>query len=138
MWQVLRSALYSISESVLPSHKSQDYLANLFGDFFLDKITKIRDSFSSTDSFRLPAPSDLLNFDFFKTVSDEKIHKAILKSPTKSYKILNSLIVNCLKVPFDFKKAVVTPLIEKASLPPDDFKNYQLVSGLCFISKVDK
>ena len=35
-----------------------------------------------------------------------------------------------------FKKAVVTPLIKKASLPHDDMKNYRPVSGLCFISKL--
>ena len=34
------------------------------------------------------------------------------------------------------KKAVITPLIKKASLPPDDLKNYRPVSGLCFISKL--
>ena len=31
-----------------------------------------------------------------------------------------------------FKKAVVTPLIKKASLPVEDLKNYRLVSGLHF------
>ena len=49
-------------------------------------------------------------------------------------------LVNCSPskgvVPADFKKAVVTPLIKKASLPPHDLKNYQPVSGLCFISKL--
>ena len=39
-------------------------------------------------------------------------------------------------VPADFKKAVVTPLIKKASLPPNEFKNQRPVSGLCFISKL--
>ena len=38
-------------------------------------------------------------------------------------------------VPDGFKKAVVTPLIKKASLPVDDLKNYRPVSGLSFISK---
>ena len=33
------------------------------------------------------------------------------------------------------KKAVVTPLIKKASLPVEDLKNYRPVSGLSFISK---
>ena len=41
-------------------------------------------------------------------------------------------------VPAAFKKAVFTPLIEKASLPPDDFKNYQPGLGLCFLSKLVK
>ena len=52
--------------------------------FFSEKITKIRDSYSSTDFFTLPAPLDLPNFDFFEPVSVEEIHKAIMKSPTKS------------------------------------------------------
>ena len=33
-----------------------------------------------------------------------------------------------------FKKAVITPLIKKASLPSDNLKNYCPVSGLCFMS----
>jgi hypothetical protein len=38
--------------------------------------------------------------------------------------------------PIDFKKAVVTPLIKKSSLPKNEFKNYRPVSGLCFVSKL--
>ena len=71
LWQVLHSALHSYPKSVLPSHESQECLANHFVTFFSEKIT-IRDSFSSTlpDSFRLSAHPDLPNFDFFKTVSN--------------------------------------------------------------------
>ena len=51
-------------------------------------------------------------------------------------------MVNCLLqeglVPDGFKKAVVTPLIKKASLPVEDLKNYLPVSGLSFISKLVK
>ena len=49
-------------------------------------------------------------------------------------------LVNCWLqeglVPDGFKKAVVTPLIKKASLPVEDLKNYRPVSGLSFISKL--
>ena len=38
--------------------------------------------------------------------------------------------------PCNFKKAVVTPLLKKQSLPKDELKNYRPVSGLCFISKL--
>ena len=38
--------------------------------------------------------------------------------------------------PQNFKKAVVTPLIKKASLPIEDLQNYRPVSGLCFMSKL--
>ena len=33
-----------------------------------------------------------------------------------------------------FKNGIVTPLIEKTSLPMEDLKNYRLVSGLSFLS----
>ena len=53
---------------------------------------------------------------------------------------INNQLVNCSLseglVPDGFKKAVVTPLIKKASLPVDDLKNYRPVSGLSFISKL--
>ena len=78
------TALHSDPESVLLTHKSQECLANCFVTLFSDKIIKIRDSFSSTESYALLAPLDLFKFDFFKKVSDEEIHEAILKSPTKS------------------------------------------------------
>ena len=43
----------------------------------------------------------------------------------------------CHRGPSDeFKKAIVTPLIKKSSLPPNDLKNYRPVSGLGFISKL--
>ena len=51
LWQGLWSVLQSIPEKVLPSHESQIDLANHFVTFFSDKISTIRDSFSSTDSF---------------------------------------------------------------------------------------
>ena len=39
-------------------------------------------------------------------------------------------------VPDGFKKAVVSPLIKKTSLPVEDLKNYSPVSALSFISKL--
>ena len=128
--EVLRSALHSNPESVLPSHESHKCLTNCFVTFFSDKITNIRDWFSSTDFFRLPAPPDLPKIDSFRTVSDVEIHKAIMKSclldlwPTFLVKecldiLLPSItkLVNCSLsegiVPANLKKAVVTPLIKK-------------------------
>ena len=39
-------------------------------------------------------------------------------------------------VPNTFKEAVVTPLIKKPSLDPENLKNYRPVSNLCFMSKL--
>ena len=84
LWQVLRSVLHSVPDKVLPSHASHIGLANRFATFFSDKISKIRDSFTSTDSFTLPAPSDVPKYDLFKSVSEDEVWKVITKSPTKS------------------------------------------------------
>ena len=156
LWHVLRSVLHSVSDKVLPSHASHTGLAS-FVTFFSDKISKIRDSFTNTDSFTLPAPSDVPKFDLFKPVSEDEVRKVITKSPTKSCLLdpwptflvkecldilLPSItkLVNCSltegAVPAGFKKAIVSPLIKKSSLPPDELKNYRPVSGLSFIYKL--
>ena len=46
-----------------------------------DKISKIRDFFSNTDSFTLPV-SDVPKFDLFTSISDDEMQKVIIKSPT--------------------------------------------------------
>ena len=156
LWQVLRSALHSSPEAVLPSHESKKGLADRFVTFFSDKIAKIRNTFSSSDLFTLPPPPDVPNFSCFKQVSQEEIRKIIMKSATKSCLLdlwpiflvkecidilLPSItrLVNCPLsegvVSDEFKKAVVTPLIKKSSLPPNDLKNYRPVSGLGLIKK---
>ena len=80
---------------------------------------------------------------------EDEVYKCISESPTKSCSLdpiptflLSSItkLVNYSLIegsfPNSFKKAVVTPLIKKASLPRDDLKNYRPVSGLCFLSKL--
>ena len=103
LWQVLCSVLHSISEKVLPSHDSQIGLANSFVTFFSDKISKIRNSFSNTDLFTLPAPTDFPKFDFFKSVSEEEVQKVIIKSQTKSWLLdpwSTFLVKECLDILF--------------------------------------
>ena len=93
----------------------------------------------------------------FMPVTEDEIYKCISESPTKSCSldpIPTFLLKDCLDIllssitklvnhyliegsfPNSFKKAVVTPLIKKASLPRDNLKNYRPVSGLCFLSKL--
>ena len=90
-------------------------------------------------------------------VSQNEIAKIISKSHTKSClldPLPTFLIKECIDillpsitklvnfslseglVPDGFKKAVVTLLIKKASLPVENLKNYCPVSGLSFISKL--
>ena len=139
LWQVLHSVLHSVPDKVLPSHASHIGLANRFVTFFSNKISKIRDSFTNTDSFTLPAPLDVPKFDLFKSVSEDEVQKVITKSPTKSCLLdpwpiflvkecLDSLLPSITKlanysltegaVPAGFKKAIISPLIKKAIVSP--------------------
>ena len=57
-------ALHSVPETFLPSHDFQKNLSNHFRTFFKNKFTKIRKSFSSTESFTFPVPQAYLNLTF--------------------------------------------------------------------------
>ena len=56
----------------------------------------------------------------------------ILPSLTK---IVNNSLKNA-EVPTDLKRAVVRPLLKKATLDPESFKNFRPVSNLSFVSKL--
>ena len=111
---------------------------------------KMHESFSSSESCNTVHPPLIL-------LNKMKSKKIISKSPTKSClldPLPTFLIKECIDillpsitklvnfslsdglVPDGFKKAVVTPLIKKASLPVEDLKNYRPVSELSFISKL--
>ena len=157
LWQSLRKVLHRTSETVLPAHSSDKSLADMFASFFSNKISKIRDTFSTSGSFN-DAPDSLPPaFNAFMPVTEDEVYKCISESPTKSCSldpIPTFLLKDCLDIllssitklvnhsliegsfPNSFKKAVVTPLIKKASLPRDNLKNYRPVSGLCFLSKL--
>ena len=119
---------------------------------------KICESFSSSESCNtVHPPFDPPKLTVFTQVTEDEIDKIISKSPTKSClldplptflikecidillpsisKLANCSLIEGL-VPEGFRKAAVTPLIKKASLPVEDLKNYHPVSGLSFISKL--
>ena len=51
LWQSMRKVLHPASETVLPAHSSEKSLADTFASFFTNKISKIRDTFSTSGSF---------------------------------------------------------------------------------------
>ena len=69
-----------------------------------------------------------------------KIHTFLIKECSDILLPSITKLVNCSLmdgcVPDGFKTAVVSPIIKRATLPADDFKNYHPVSGLSFISKL--
>ena len=133
LWRELHKVLHRSHSTTLPTCESSKSLADRFATFFSNKIMKIRESFSSSESCDMVHPPfDPPKLTVFTQVTQDEIGKIISKSPTKSC-LLDPLptflikecidillpsitkLVNCSLreglVPDRFKKAVVTPLI---------------------------
>ena len=102
-------------------------------------------TYGDSDHLTTPAASTLLDFVEFNHVTSSEIEKLIKSSPTKSCvsdPLPTSILKECLQVllpaitnivnlslssstfPQQFKDAVVTPILKKASLNPEILKNY--------------
>ena len=158
LWRELHKVLHRSHSTTLPTCESSKSLADRFATFISNKIMKIHESFSSSESCDMVHPPfHPPKLTVLTQVTQDEIGKIISKSPTKSCllgplptflikecidTLLPSItkLVNCLLpeglVPDGLKKAVVTPLMKRASLPVEDLKNYRPVSGLSFISKL--
>ena len=158
--------LFSVSSGLLgkskttplPSDIPRSALPGIFCMFFSRKIHNIRQDLDSQ-------PSEPAAFSayigpklcLFQPVTEEEIRKLIVESPTKTCMldpIPTSLTKECLSdllplitrivnsslgsgvVPPQFKQAVVTPMLKKPGLDPNDLKNFRPVSNLPFISKI--
>ena len=158
LFKVVKGLCGSFNESPLPEHDSKKELAENFGQFFVEKIDKIRDNFGTSEGFDKYDTRDFVipKLSHFTPVSVEEIHKTVLKSPSKSCMldpIPTSLLKECKselmpiitkivnlsietgEMPKDFKHAIITPLLKKKGLELI-YKNIHPVSGLPFLSKV--
>ena len=142
-----------VSDMILPPHDSDKSLADQFASYFHNKIKTNRDTFIPSGIEKDVHPSsDPPKITAFTEVPQDTVDKIIRNLPTKSCLLdpwptflikecsdilLPSItkLVNCSLME-GFKTAVVSPLIKKATLPADDFKNYRPASGLSFISKL--
>lgn len=143
------------SENPLPQGKSSDTLAEQFADFFMEKISKIRQSLSELQDFK-PQVKDVQNFEEFTELTQVEVKRLISELNTTSSeldilptRILKSYVdpllpnitnlVNLLLkqgvFPTKYKQAVVRPLLKKVGLELE-LSNYRPVSNLSFLSKV--
>lgn len=144
----------------LPCHDSPRPLANQFGEFFSKKVSDIRKKISKLLGAVIRRPKchyAFLPSQFFHQVTASEIVSLIMNSPPKSFlrdPIPTSLLrkfVDYLAVPIsaivnlslsrgvfpdEIKLALVTPLLKKPSLCPDDLNNYRPVSLLSFLLKL--
>ena len=119
----------------LPSNKSASELCSLFADFFVEKISKIRNSIpaeSNSDNPEVPESSSTMAF--FKSVTVVEVTKLVTSMTNKSCE-LDPMPTSFLKVavgalapiitrivngslmsgvfPSCYKEALVTPLLKK-------------------------
>ena len=150
------------SDKTLPSHDNAAKLTNEFAEFFADKIGKVRDKIDNITL--LPSKHSEKSvqhnssiFSEFCEVSEETIHRIIMKSPSSTCfldSISTWLLKECLPellpsitrivngsllsgiFPTSYKFSNVTPLIKKPGLDADTLSNYRPISNLKFVSKV--
>ena len=130
--------------------------ADTFLQFFDDKVKTVR---AATDDRQLPTFSSTTGASLseLSPCTKDEVRKLISQSPTKSCGLdpiptflLKELVdvllpyltgmVNASlregRLPSSQKHAVVTPLLKKFGLDPDELKNYRPVSNLTFVSKL--
>jgi exonuclease III len=161
LFKVTNKLLGKDNISPLPSGYTKQQLAEVFAQFFTDKVAKIRDSFPKArpDIY----DSDLTrwtgaNLSSFKQASTDEVRRIINRSPSKScvldsiptgllkkcienntiLEFISKMINHCVtdKFPDVLKKAIIIPHLKKSSLDAAVFNNYRPVSNLSFISKV--
>ena len=138
LWQSFRKVLHHTSETVLLAHSSDKCFADMFASFLLKKISKIRDTFSISGSFKDAPTLAPPAFNAFVPVTEDEVLKFVNESPTKSCLLTlipTFLLEDCLDIllpsitklvnysliegsfSITFKKAVVTPLIKRLPYP---------------------
>ena len=142
----------------LPSHESEEALANDMANYFVDKVKKITDKFPQYDTVRSDQiDSTIPRLTKFELVTETELKKIISSGNSKSSDldpIPTILLKECLDVllptltriinlslssstvPQDLKEARITPLIKGAEMDPEDMKSYRPVSRLSYLSKL--
>ena len=163
--KVIKHLLQGSSETILPSGKSSNELAQNSSDFFIDKIQGIRNDIiisqvgPGVDTFSFD--TDKMSMDNclvkFTPASKEEIQKIVKNSPDKSCELdpkprwllklfLHELLPLVTKiinfsletgcVPASFKNSLIRHLLRTPGLDENNFNNYRPVSNLPFVSKV--
>ena len=157
LFSVVHLLLGKSKNTPLPSNKSASELCSLFGDFSVEKISKIRNSIpaeSNSDNHEVPESSSTMAF--FKSVTVVEVTKLVTSMTNKSCE-LDPMPTSFVKVavgalapiitrivngslmsgvfPSCYKVALVTPLLKKQSLDCNLLQNCRPISNLTLISK---
>ena len=137
--------------SPFPITISLDCLSEQFSSYFHDKVAIIMNQLDCRTSHVPASPYNHgiefhhTPFTFFQPITTDYLHSLVTKCAPKSCQLdpkPTSLLLECLDTvlptmtsiindffksgvfPSSYKSAIVTPLLKKPSLDPDDLKNY--------------
>ena len=162
LFKISNILLHKPTRTSLPSHTTEKDLANKFGQFFTEKISKIRNglvqNMVSVDVGKVDTPCfQYPRMESFTQITHKELEKIIIRSNSKSCAldpIPTSLLKSLLPVllpticeivnkslmenamPQTLKEAIVKPLIKKPTLDKENLKNFRPVSNLPFIGKL--
>lgn len=140
----------------LPSHTTDEQLADDFADYFHIKIDTIRGTLR-IDTSTIDEHKYLHTLSQFRPTNEDEIAFIIKQMPSKSCEldplptwlmkqcieellpITTSIINTSLRngiFPHTFKQAIIRPLLKKPTLDTENLKNYRPVSNLSFLSKL--
>ena len=166
LFQIVNNLLGRGKSTELPEFSSPHILANIFNEYFVTKITDIRNSFvdleTTTKDLMCPPICSLLSpsrtkLDKFTPASCTEILKIVKGSSKATCSLdpiptsllhdvlleltpaITAIVNSCFNsgvFPLGLKSAIVRPLLKKPSLDADTLKNYRPVSNLPFLSKV--
>ena len=154
LWSLLNSLQQKDRANQPPA--SDGISAESLSDFFRDKVEKVRDETSTADPPTFTKLTDA-SFVSFRDCSMEEVRRFLIQSPPKSCsldplptfilrefmdELLPFIHIMCNismqhgELPESQKSAIVTPILKKYDLDPDDVRNYRPISNLTFLSKV--
>ena len=154
LYSLTNNLTNSKTDNPMPDAESDEALANTFADYFVEKISKIRDELHSYPEYS-PEHRDIDQLVQFHPVSAEYISKEIRQMASKSCKldpipttllkrllpwiidiityIINESIIKG-SFPMEWKIAIIRPLLKKLGLTLVH-SNYRPVSNLPFFLK---
>ena len=159
LFSICKNLLDKSNSTKLPNYDCPLSMATKFGDYFIEKIEKIRSSFpdkvNSIGSVGMDTYSGPI-MSIFSHISQQELKKLILSKPIKTspqdplpailfkecldelIPALTHLVNLSLSVSSmdGLKDTVITPLLKKAGLDPEVLKNYRPVCNIPYLSKI--
>ena len=159
LFDLCKNLLDQTGPSKLPSYTSPVALSETFNVYFIEKIEKIRKSFSeqpkvSTRGHGMDTYSGPI-FSQFESITSDQLKKILLSKPIKTSSqdpLPATLLKECLDELLPaltvlvnqsladgsmdgLKDTVINPLLKKVGLDPEVLKNYRPVCNILYLSK---